>query len=127
MEQLLRDMPKVDLCPHQRDQVHFQPLLTSSGELLFLVLRRQNKALDGGIPGSRRPLLAYSDTAPMLESGATVPSKPAAERADCAQGVALRGFEPGLTKALQGWLPVDPILLMEKLRLQGFCSSCGRK
>lgn len=39
MEQLLWDFPEVDLRPHQRDQVHFQPLLTGSGELLFLILR----------------------------------------------------------------------------------------
>lgn len=47
MQQMLRDVSEVDLCPHQRYQVYCQPLLTCDGELLFLVLRRQNReALD---------------------------------------------------------------------------------
>lgn len=55
MEQLLRDFPEVDLRPHQRDQVHFQPLLAGGDELLLLVLGRQEKPIDKGIPELQAP------------------------------------------------------------------------
>lgn len=55
VEQLLRDFPEVDLCPHQRDQVHLHPLLAGSGERLFLVLRRQEKRMEKGVPELSAP------------------------------------------------------------------------
>lgn len=56
VEQLLRDFAEVDLCPHQRDQVHFQPLLAGGGELLLLVLRtRKAKSVKESIPGLSAP------------------------------------------------------------------------
>lgn len=72
MEQLLWDFPEVDLRPHQRDQVHFQPLLAGGDELLLLVLRRQEKRLIKESLNLKRPLLDCDETTSAL-SGVDVP------------------------------------------------------